>query len=228
MPATYAEVRSRVQALDPTVGAARRRALAEFAAAAGGLLVWIACKPYAWSSWVITALIVGWGSYLAWRLARDPSEWTRWGLGRQGLRRAAVACTWVTLVGLVLVAAYGVAVGPPAWPRLHPLSFILYPFWALAQEFAVQVIFVTGLVAAGVPRTFIPFVSALAFAAGHLPHYAMGALAGCGGLAWTSIWLRYRSLWPIVVSHAILGGVALVVVLGHDPVGGYFGLIPDR
>lgn len=202
----------------------RRHALLRLAAVAATLLVWVGSKGTAWHIPFILAAIVAWGSFAAAWAWRHPDQWAAWGL------RASWSA-WrihagVTVAGVLLVA--GLAWWRPVTlPSLPWYAWPLYAAWAFAQEFAVQAIVVLALLEAGTPRAWAIPIVAFAFAAGHAPVWPLAALAGLAGAAWTALFARYRNLWLVAASHAVVGALVLVVVLGQNPVGGFYG-VPDH
>lgn len=77
----------------------------------------------------------------------------------------------------------------------------------------------------GFPTWSVPWTAGLAFGAGHLPDARLAFVAGLAGVVWSAVWLRVPCLWTLAASHAIVGLVAVPMLLGFDPAGqllGYF------
>jgi len=78
-----------------------------------------------------------------------------------------------------------------------------YLLWALLQQYLVCAVCterwrtVTGDALAAV------YLAALGFALLHTPNPTLMLATFIGGLCWCSIWLRYRALLPLALSHAI-------------------------
>lgn len=172
---------------------------------------------------MILAYIALWGGYFVWRAACDPTSWRRWGMLQPGVGWGPYAA--FTAVGLVGVAAFAVA-WPRPLPHLSWWSLALYPPWALAQQFALQNLFAADLRTLGVRGWAVALVAGACLGLGHFPHAAMGVVAAAGGVAWTAMWPRWPNLWAIAASHAVLGAAALVFVVGVNPAGDFYDVIP--
>lgn len=195
----------------------RRRAALELAAVGASMAVRLAARGTALEFPVVLALAVGWGGYLAARLAFVPGTWRQWGLGADGLAAglrwhgAATAVTLAAIAGL----AYALRLGH-AW---HPTAanLALYLVWAFVQEAVLQGVLAAGFLGIGVPVRWMPPVASVVFAAAHLPDLQLAGLALAGGLLWTMLFLRVRCLWTLAASHALLGAAALGLLFGRDP-----------
>jgi membrane protease YdiL (CAAX protease family) len=129
------------------------------------------------------------------------------GLGLHGLLRSL----WIVpaAVGLFLLGIW-------IADRLHtlhqlygPLPVVLhvaeYSFWALMQQFILQVYVLLRLLRLGLRRGPAIAVAALLFAVAHIPNPVLVPAV----LIWAAIccwlYLRYRNLYPLAVAHALLG-----------------------
>jgi len=79
-----------------------------------------------------------------------------------------------------------------------------YVIWAAMQEFLLQSFFFTRCeVLFGSSEA--AWAAATLFAAAHLPSPFLTAFALAGGLFFCEMFRRYRSLYPLIASHALLG-----------------------
>src|SRR5262245_6345716 len=141
-------------------------------------------------------------------------------------------CVLVTmaLTGLVLLVflLIGVAIGYQGadWPGakariLHPYlltAILLYLPWALIQQTLFQ-FYLLGRVCTLFPSLHPltqSLMNGLVFGVVHTNDIWILLLAGLGGTMWSFLYLRYRRLWPLVVSHALIGATFYYWVYGYD------------
>lgn len=124
------------------------------------------------------------------------------------------------LIGIVI--GYQEAGWPGAAARiLHPnliLAFLLYLPWAFLQQTLFQ-FYLLGRLRVLCP-THHPLVPSalcgLIFGAVHAPDMGTVALTALGGTAWSALYPRYRRLWPLAVSHALVATTFYYWVYGID------------
>lgn len=156
-------------------------------------------------------------------LPRDVQR-TRW---QQCLLSTMVPTTLVIIVFLLV----GIAIGyeGAGWPGararvLHPYiptAIALYLPWALVQQTLFQVYLLGRLQALfpALPRVLLSTINGLAFATVHVTNPWIAVIAALGGTAWSFLYLRYRLLWPLAISHALVGTTFYYWVYGHDLAG---------
>jgi len=204
----------------------RRRAALEVAAALGCLAVRIVAKDTGWGLAALAILCAAWAAYLLLRLKRHPALWVAWGLGWAPVRGALRLHLPVTLLALLAVILAGWTLRGPLPPvGWWPLA--IYPLWALAQEFALQAVFVRGLATLGVRGSLLPVFAGATFGLAHMPDLPLAAIAAGGGTLWTWLWLRAPSTWVVAASHAVLGAAAMMALLGKDPAQEFAALLPQ-
>ena len=59
-------------------------------------------------------------------------------------------------------------------------------------------------------------LNGLIFGAVHGTDIRIAVLTALGGTLWSVLYLRYRLLWPLAVSHALLGATFYYWVYGYD------------
>jgi membrane protease YdiL (CAAX protease family) len=150
-----------------------------------------------------------------------------WALARaadaHGARRAWAVAMGFTAAALLVLALVAVlvarAAGTPALERFanwHMLAAAaLYLPWALLQQYIFQ-FYWFGRWLQVVPAPVAVALTALAFAAVHFPRWPVMAVTLVAGAAWALIYLRWRRLLPLAVSHALLGTTLHYWVFGND------------
>jgi hypothetical protein len=166
-----------------------------------------------------------WIGYILVRCRREPGVWREWGFGTANLLSASLAAGAAVAVGAAGVLLDGAT---HQGVRLPTTAWILVPLylpWGLLQQFLLNAIVARNLV--GVLRragtsirvaTLVAVaVAAVLFGLVHLPDLVLTALCTAAGAVWVAIYLRWRNLWPLGLSHVVLGVLAYYVVLRRDP-----------
>jgi hypothetical protein len=217
---SFAQARAQVsEGLAPTPVNRQWQVVAAFAL----LLLVARVRPPAWPRWralleilltlaVPTWLIVG-GNYdgtlhtpqtvmiglsLIYAVSLSWPRPFRWIGNRQAWGYAALVAAMALVIGLALKGADNHLVAPPGLRQV-----VRYLGWALLQQYLISAVctqrwqIVTG-------NTFAAaYLGALGFALLHTPNAALMVATFVGGLCWCGIYLRYRALLPLAVSHAV-------------------------
>jgi membrane protease YdiL (CAAX protease family) len=147
---------------------------------------------------------------------------------RDRLRRAGRSMLALTALALLLLAAWGSVIawqleadGRAILGRLLGPTFLallpVYAVWALAQQALFQ-FYLLGRVRAlvpSVPPVALSIVNGVLFGAVHLPDAQVVALTTIGGAIWSYVYQRDRVLWPLALSHAVLGAAFYQWVRGR-------------
>jgi hypothetical protein len=156
----------------------------------------------------------------AWQPLR-PEVGIRW---RDCLRSTMIPTVFVMLVFLLIgtVIGYQGAGWPGARARmLHPhmpMAIIFYLPWALVQQVLFQ-FYLLGrlrLLFASLPPLYLAALNGLAFGLVHVTNPWIAAMAGLGGAFWSVLYLRWRLLWPLAISHALVAVTFFYWVYGRD------------
>ena len=91
----------------------------------------------------------------------------------------------------------------------------LYFGWALLQQYIFQ-FYWFGRWLQVVPAPVAVALTAVAFAAVHFPRWPVMAVTLVAGAVWALIYLRWRRLLPLALSHALLGTALHYWVFGND------------
>jgi membrane protease YdiL (CAAX protease family) len=181
-------------------------------AVAYGMILLVIWTPRPWQKilwWVTAASIVA--------IASASFE----GLKAMGLRRENfLRSLWVVGVAL-LVAAVAVVLAirlrtlhVPATPLLFIETYAGYILWTFVQQLLMQCFFLARLLRLlpGARRAAV--VTAVIFAAAHLPNPILMPVTLLWGLAACLLFLRYRNLYTLAIAHAILGVTLTITVPG--------------
>ena len=162
---------------------------------------------------------VAWISYIVWRVRKDSYLWVKWGFQTENLSSAFVGPTVVFVLGVSLMAWFGLANGRVLWQGHILVLLLLYPLWGILQQFLVQALGISNLMALFPKpgwRVAIP-VGVVVFSIFHFPNgwlmVATGVMAGL----FIPFYLRDRNLWPLGLYHGWLGTFFYFWVLGKDP-----------
>ncbi len=163
---------------------------------------------------------LSWVGYIFWRVQQDSTLWVRWGFHVENLRAAFFWPTLIFVIGVVLMAWYGMANVRMFWPGHIFVLLLLYPLWGILQQFLVQALGVANLIILFPKQGWIVAlpVGVVLFSLVHYPDgwLLMGA-TGIMACVFIPCYLRDRNLWPLGLYHGWLGTFFYLWVLGRDP-----------
>ncbi|WP_447978225.1 CPBP family glutamic-type intramembrane protease [Candidatus Nitrospira bockiana] len=156
--------------------------------------------------------------------------WGQWPreIERGRAPRGILVTMALTAVAVLLFLLVAVAIGyrgadwPGAAARIFhpklPIAILLYLPWAFVQQTLFQFYLLGRL------RTLFPCLhpflqsalNGLIFGAVHLGDIRIAVLTALAGTLWSLVYLRYRCLWPLAVSHALVGTTFYYWVYGSD------------
>ncbi|UCC48427.1 MAG: CPBP family intramembrane metalloprotease [Gemmatimonadota bacterium] len=110
-----------------------------------------------------------------------------------------------TLIGVIAIVGVGLLTGGgPNFPRGVVRSFLLYPVWGLAQQYAMQS-FTYRRVREGSGRPVMAAaITALLFASAHWPNLSLTLMTLVGGYVWCRLFERHPNLITLALSHGWL------------------------
>ena len=114
------------------------------------------------------------------------------------------------LIGWLLHSNDGHLVTAPGWRQV-----LRYLGWALLQQYLICAVSAERWRVVTDNSMIAVYLSALGFALMHTPNAALMLATFAGGLAWCAIYLRYRALLPLALSHTA-SALALAMLLPAD------------
>ncbi len=177
-----------------------------------GLILLVLWTPRPWQRvlyWapVVWILVVMWISFPGWKA--------------MGLRAANfLRSLWVVGAALLMAAAavlLAVRLGTlhaPDSPLLFFKTYIGYALWSFVQQILLLDFFLLRLLRLLPGRISAVIVTAAIFALAHLPNPILTPVTLLWGLAACLLFLRYRNLYPLAISHAIFGICIAITVPG--------------
>ncbi|CAN5444623.1 hypothetical protein BH10ACI4_BH10ACI4_11870 [soil metagenome] len=178
------------------------------------LILAVAWTRGRWQKGLYIAAIVWVVSAVALRF--DGWHWT--GLRWSGLLRSL----WVVGIALavaleaVMLAQRFDTLNRPEGAALFAKTFWSYAVWSLVQQFLLQVFVLRRLVRLFPQHRRLAIVLAAAmFAIVHLPNPLLTCLTLVWGAGACWLFLRYRNVYTLGITHAILGICVAIAVPGH-------------
>ena len=168
---------------------------------------------------------VSWVGYIIWRVRQDSSLWVKWGFQTKNLSAAFFWPTVIFVVGVTLMAWYGLANDRVLWQDHILFLLLLYPLWGILQQFLVQALGVANLMTV-FPKPGLMVAMPVGIVLFSLIHFPNGLLMLATGLMaglFIPCYLRERNLWPLGLYHGWLGTFFYLWVLGKDPWVSVFG-----
>jgi membrane protease YdiL (CAAX protease family) len=180
----------------------RRRDLFELSVGYG-LILLVIWTPNPWQRllyWGAAAFIIA----VSWR---SFDGWPAMGLRRTNLLRSL----WIVGLGLlgaavaILIASRLGTLRPWHGPIELVRRFWGYAIWAFLQQFLLQAFFLQRILRLVSGKMLAILIAAGIFSFAHLPSPILTVATLVFGLAACFLFLRYRNLYPLAITHAILG-----------------------
>lgn len=148
-----------------------------------------------------------------WSLS-EPRFWPDSGLDPRSIRLG----WWIVpiaaaIAGIILLAAWRWhTLRPPADRPSVYLKVLIYPIWALMQQFLLQSFFFLRLeqLLRGGRRAVV--VTALLFSSAHVPNPVLVPVTLIGGLILSALFCRYRTLYVLAVAQTLVALSLLISV----------------
>lgn len=182
-----------------------------------GLILLVIWTPRPWQRalyWapVLWILVVSWRSF---------DGWAAMGLRRANLLRSL----WIVGLALLLAAIAAAAASQrgtlhlPHGVLLFAKTYIGYIVWSFVQQFLLLVFFLGRLLRLLRGRISAVLVTAAIFALAHVPNPILTPATLLWGVVACLLFLRYRNVSPLAITHAILGiciAITLPARLTHN------------
>ena len=162
---------------------------------------------------------VSWIGYIVWRVRQDSSLWVQWGFQTRNLSSAFSRPTVIFVLGVCLMAWYGLANGRVLWQGHIIFLLLLYPLWGILQQFLVQALGVANLMKLFPKQGWMVAmpVGIVLFSIIHYPDGLLMISTGLMAALFIPCYLRDRNIWPLGLYHGWLGTFFYLWVLGRDP-----------
>ena len=189
----------------------KRRDLAELCVGYA-LVLLVIWTPRPWQRPLYCAAAV----FLAAVLAISFDGWKQMGLRTANFARSI----WVVGAALLAAAVTLVLAGRmhtlqwPGGPMLFLHRYLGYGIWAIVQQALLQNFFLARLLRLMRGPGSAALAAAAIFSLAHLPNPILTAASFVWGLAACLLFLRYRNLYPLALTHAILGITLAMTVPG--------------
>jgi membrane protease YdiL (CAAX protease family) len=193
----------------PVHTTSKRRNLLEFVIGYG-LILLVIWTPRPWQQFLYFAAVI-YITYVVWASFRSARA--------MGLRTTNfLRSLWIVGAALLMAAvSIGIAI------RLHtlhpiegPVVFLKrywgYAIWSFLQQLLLQNFFLRRLLRLIPHAGWAMLATASIFSMAHLPNPVLTIVTFGLGLAACLLFLRYRNLYPLAISHAILG-ITLAITL---------------
>ncbi len=159
-----------------------------------------------------------WTGFVVVRAVADPSALGEWGFSSRNFGHSVKLLLPAMVLTVSGFAAYGMFTGSMVMNWHFVLICLLYPIWGLVQQFLVVALLAGNIKKhSRVPKWGIVFLTALIFAAAHVPYLPLVAAAFLLAVITTWVYLRTRNLWALGVFHGWFGTSLYFFVLGQDP-----------
>ena len=148
--------------------------------------------------------------------------------GEDRVRRCVTLAASITLPVVALFFIIGGVIGyrEGGWSGLTArilnwrilVAFACYVPWALMQQTLFQ-FYLLGRLAVLFPSVHSLVLCAFtgaAYSLVHLPDVGTTAVTAAAGIVWSYLYFRFRVLWPLALSHALLGSAFYYWICGHD------------
>ena len=189
----------------------RRRTWFEILLAYGLILAveWTPRPQQRWM-WMVAALgivLITWRGFDGWKAM----GFRRANLGRSlWVAGAALSLAFAT----ILIASRSHTLVLPNGLLAFAGTYSAYAIWSGVQQFLLQGLFLLRFLRLIRKPALAALTASLFFAGAHMPNPFLVPLTFIWGFAASSLFLRYRNIYPLMIAHAILGITIAMTVPG--------------
>ncbi len=140
------------------------------------------------------------------------------GFTLQNLKKPAIICLIAMVFGIGIQLLFGHFKQIEVNQTHLLIAILLYPIWGLLQQFIVMRFVAENLKFYGKNNLQIIAITALAFGSVHIPNWPLFFATFAMGLAFTLLYIRHKNLWPLGITHGVLGAFFYFYVLNEDPI----------
>lgn len=118
---------------------------------------------------------------------------------------------WIAVLALAIAvvamaeAARMHTLRTPSGPFPFVVAYAAYALWAGVQQILLQGVFLLRFLRLFRQPALAALTASLLFAAAHLPNPVLTPLTFVWGLLACLLFLRYRTIYPLMIAHAVLG-----------------------
>lgn len=161
-----------------------------------------------------------WLVYVLARHRWDHDVFVRWGFRREGFLPALRLSLPYLGVAVAACVLFGI-LSSRALVNLHlPLLLLIYPAWGVVQQFLIVALIGENMIALSggrIRERQAVVITALLFAALHIPELLLVPATFLLGLLTTSVYFRTKNLWVPGIVHGWFASVYYFMVMGEDP-----------
>jgi hypothetical protein len=170
--------------------------------------------------WFILLAGAFWITYISWRVYKEQSVLTAWGLGITGYKQTTKVLAIPALVVILGSIWYGLSKGVLVFNWHIIPVIILYPFWGTIQQLIIISLFggnIYDLENSGLSKQAIVGITAVLFSLVHYPSVPLMAATFLLAICYCLIFLRFRNIIVLGLFHGWLACAFYFFVLGRDP-----------
>ena len=207
-----------MKTISPDISDKRRlyEILAIAALAFGRLLFMV---ELGWRLPFIIVVVVGWSSYVYYRLQAKPELRSYWGLLTDGFWSSFLKLLPIALLCIASFLAYGFYFETEVLDWTLIIIVLVYPIWGIVQQFLALGIFARNLSdgwGGNRPEWQVILLTGGLFGLIHYPFPLLMLATFFLGLVYAWLYLRGYNLLALGVYHGVLGGVFFYTVLGRN------------
>lgn len=182
------------------------------------ILKWILVDGYGLRVYFIPAAFLIWVSFIIYKATQEPNFFANAGFNQKNLKSASLLCAMLIFSLASIMGAYGKLKHFGVDQQHLLIAICIYPIWGFLQQFIVMRFVAVNLQTFNMSKPAIILITALAFGAVHIPVWPLFGATFLIGLPFTALYIKYKNLWPLGITHGVLGAFFYFYVLNEDPI----------